>query len=338
VALNEATGAYTVHRTPTRSLDDVMKSFEVWRHQVLADGSTADYAVEDGVLSLVCSGRTVYRPSTIRLSAVDLDRYVAYEAGTWHIGIRSQDGKQNFSGVLRGELGPDRDPVRTREDQRIALIALADLYDLAFLTQRKPSAAAGPPPARAAERGSVSSASASPPLGSLMELAARGEVEGIQERSRTGKNPSEAAHALETAYGVRARSQMLAGQVDAALDTLAAGRHKFGKSAPLRDREAHYVVIGDAYDRLRLAVKLDVADLRSLLRQIEALEPDDSRPIEQMLTRVLADRIADQRAAGRSTVADDLLGSGRDLFPASAQLLTQGRTGALPETGVIEKQ
>ena len=336
VALNEANGGYTVHRTPTRSLDEVMKSFEAWRHQVLADGSTADYAVDDGILSVVCSGRAVYRPSTIRISAVDLDRFVAYEAGTWHIGIRSKDGTQNFSGVLRGELGPDRDSARTREDQRVALIALADLYDLAYLTQGTPSAPAGPAAARPKERGSAKPLPASAPAGSLMELAARGEVEGIQEQSRTKKSPGEAARALETAYGVRARNQMLAGQVDAALDTLASGRQQFGKSPLLRDREAHYVVIGDAYDRLRLAVKLKVADLQSLLRQIETLEPDDSRPIEQMLTRILADRIADQRAAKRSTVADDLLISGRDLFPAGAQLLTQGRAGALPQTGVID--
>lgn len=325
VALNEATGAYTVHRTPTRSLEEVMKSFAQWRHQALADGTTVDYAVEGGILSVVCPGCATHRPSTIPLNAIDLDTLVAYEAGSWHIGIRSKDGTQNFFGVLRGELGPNRDPAKSTEDRGVALGALADLYDLAYLTQSAPAAPV-----------TGKSAAADLPQSSLAALAARGDVDGVQAQLRSKGNSSEAARALETAYTVRARNQMIAGQVDAALETLASARQKFGKSAPLREREAHYVLVGDLYDRLRLAVKLNVADLQPLLRQIETLEPYDSRSIEQMLAGVLADRIADQRAAARGTVADDLLSCGRELFPAWQQLLPQGRAGALPQTGVID--
>jgi hypothetical protein len=127
---------------------------------------------------------------------------------------------------------------------------------------------------------------------------------------------------------------MLDGQVDAALQTLSVGRQKFGKSTVLRDLEAHYVVIGDGYDRLRLAVKLDVSEVRSYLQQIQTLEPNDSTSIEEMLVRTLSNRIADQRAAGRKAIADELLSSGRELFPVWADQLTQGTSGALPERGV----
>ena len=50
--------------------------------------------------------------------------------------------------------------------------------------------------------------------------------------------------------------------------------------------------------------------------------------------RTLSNRNADQRAAGRKAIADELLSSGRDLFPVWADRLTQGTSGALPERGV----
>jgi hypothetical protein len=348
VTLNAATESYTVHRVPKRSLDEVMKSLAGWRHQVLADDSTADFSAEDGILSMECSGCGLSRPSAIDIAMIDLDTIRAYEAGVWHIGIRSKDGTQDFFGVLRGELGPEpHDPTRVSEDRRRALAALADLYDLAYLTQH-PTAAATPPAQRAAPPVASSagrtpaastaaatpkppgaSAAPKPPETALEALAASGDVEGIQ--TRRGKADARAmARALETAYGVRARTQMLAGQIDAALQTLQAGRQSFGKSAALRDREAHYVVIGDAYDRLRLAVKLTVGDLGAYVQQIRTLEPGDATAIEQMLARVLANRIADQRAAGRSGIADELLSSGRELFPASADELARGTPGVLP--------
>jgi hypothetical protein len=170
----------------------------------------------------------------------------------------------------------------------------------------------------------------------LAALASAGDVEAILARQRSKPGSREIAAALETAYGARARHQMLNGYVDAALQTLGAARQKFGKSPGLRDREAHYVVIGDIYDRLRFGVRLDVAGVQEYLREIRTLEPADATSIELMLARTLANRIADHRAAGRGTIADDLLGSGRILFPAAAELLSQGRTGELPTDGVEE--
>ena len=115
---------------------------------------------------------------------------------------------------------------------------------------------------------------------------------------------------------------------------MSAGRQTFGKSVPLRDREAHYVVIGDAYDRLRMAVKLDVAEQQGYLQQIRSLESDDAGAIEQMLMRTLSNRIADQGAAGRKVIVADLVSSGRGLFPAWAEQLTQGKPGVLSQAGV----
>ena len=376
VVFNSQAGTYSVHRVPERSREEVMKSVDGWKHQVLADDSTADFSAEDGILSMECSACGLTRPSAIDLATVDLEGVVAYEAGTWHIGIRSKDGTQDFFGVLRGELGPQpHDPARVDDDQRIALMALADLYDLAYLTQN-PGAAEGSAPsaagqssvpeqgaapakgavaqstgpakessmAAAAAKGdksppSTAAAAAAPAQASkstvtpLATLAANGDVEGIQAR-RNKINSREVANALETAYGVRARAQMLEGQVDSALQTLGAGRQSFGKSAALRDREAHYVVIGDLYDRLRLAVKLDVSQIRDYLRQIQTLEPADATSIEHMLVHTFADRIADQRAAGRKNIVDDLITAGKDLFPTSADQLSQGRAGALTQAGV----
>jgi hypothetical protein len=343
-----------------------MKSLAAWHHQVLADDSTADYSAEDGILSMECSACGLSRPSAIDLATVDLDTVTAYEAGTWHVGIRSKDGTQDFFGVLRGELGPGRhDPARVSDDQHNALAALVDLYDLAYLTQNPqgPPATtvvtaptAQPPAAKVSPKGSPSTQAptqpapvaaattsqratspsadaAKPAAASLATLTESGDIEGIQAR-RTKANARDIAHALETAYGTRARNQMLQGQVDAALQTLSAGRQAFGKSPSLRDREAHYVVVGDAYDRLRLAVKLDIAELQGYLQKIRTLEPDDAHSIEQMLVRTLSNRIADQRAAGRKTIVDDLLSSGRELFPAWADQLAQGTPGVLPQAGV----
>src|SRR5580700_9192409 len=116
-----------------------MKSLAGWQHQVLADDSTAEYSAEDGILSMECSACGLSRPSVIDIASIDLNTIVAYQAGAWHIGIRSKDGTEDFFGVLRGEIGPEpHDPARTRDDERNALVALADLHDLAYLTQNPP--------------------------------------------------------------------------------------------------------------------------------------------------------------------------------------------------------
>jgi hypothetical protein len=334
VVFNAADGTYTVHRVPKRSLDAVTKSLAGWQHQLLADDSTADYSAEDGILSMECSACGLSGPSAIDIATADLSTIVAYEAGAWHVGIRSKDGTQDFFGVLRGEIGPEpHDPARVSGDRREALAALVDMYDLVYLTQNPPVPSA---PAKGGKNPPVAGGpvASKPTVASLATLAAGGDVDGIQALHRAKATPSEMAHALETAYGVRARTQLLDGQVDTALQTLSVGRQKFGKSTVLRDLEAHYVVIGDAYDRLRLAVKLDVTAMRSYLQQIQTLEPNDSTSIEEMLVRTLSNRVADQHAAGRQAIADELLSSGRDLFPVWADRLTQGTSGALPERGV----
>jgi hypothetical protein len=329
VTFNASTGTYTVHRVPKRALEEVMKSFALWHHQVLADESTVDYSAEDGILSMECSACGLTRPSAIDIATIDLDSVVAYEAGVWHLGGRSKDGTQDFFGLLRGEIGPEpHDPTRAGEDRRVALVALVDLFDLAYLTQNPKTTPA------AANSNKVAPVAAAAPrqksnATSLETLAANGDVEGVQALQRTKGNTREVSHALETAYGNRARTQMLDGKVDEALQTLSAARQKFGKSVPLRDQEAHYVVIGDAYDRLRLAVKLDIDALRNLLERIRGLESNDVSSIERMLAGVLSNRIADQRAAGRQPLADGLLTSGRELFPAWAEQLTQGAPGVL---------
>jgi serine/threonine protein kinase len=137
---------------------------------------------------------------------------------------------------------------------------------------------------------------------------------------------------LVAAYAHAARSQLLAGSVDPALQTIAAGRQKFGSAPELKNLEQRYIVAGDAYDRLSTAVALNVAEQRHFLELLRASEGDDYPAIEQMLARTLANRIADQRAANRPTVAVSLLEAGHTVFPDQAALLEQGKAGALPNT------
>jgi hypothetical protein len=339
IVFNSTMDTYTVQRVPTRTLDSVLKSLESWRHQVLADGSTADYTAEDGILSMECSGCGQGRPSAIEVAKIDLKSVMAYLAGNWNIGIRSTDGAQDFRGLLRGELGPGpHDAARVSDNKRIALTALEDLYDLAYLTQNPQApptvAPAKTAPAKAAPVKSAVLPAAKPGAISLDTLAIAGDVEGILAQQRAKPGSRDISSALETAYGVRARLQMLAGDVDTSLQTLTAARQKFGKSVALRDLEAHYVVVGDAYDRLRWGVKLDVPGLQGYLQQIRTLESYDAASIEQMLAETLSNRIADQRAAGRNTIAEDLLSAGRKIFPDFAEMLTQGKSGVLPASGI----
>jgi len=53
-----------------------------------------------------------------------------------------------------------------------------------------------------------------------------------------------------------------------------------------------------------------------------------------MLAQTLANRIADERAANRATVAAGLLEAGRAVFPSYTAQLDQGTAGALPKTGL----
>src|SRR4051812_39237669 len=139
IVFNSTMETYSVQRVPTRTLEAVQKSIESWRNQVLADGSAANYTAEDGILSMECSTCGQGRPSAIEVGKIDLKSVMAYRAGNWNIGLRSADGAQDFRGLLRGELGPGpHDPARESDNKRIALMALEDLYDLAYLTQNPP--------------------------------------------------------------------------------------------------------------------------------------------------------------------------------------------------------
>jgi hypothetical protein len=135
-------------------------------------------------------------------------------------------------------------------------------------------------------------------------------------------------------YAALAKRQMLAGQVDESMQTLAAGRRKFGTAPELKNMEQRYVVAGDAYDRLSTAVTLNVAEQRGYLEKLRASEGADFHAMELMLARTLANRIADQRAANRAPVAAAVLAAGKQLFPEHGALLEQGTAGALPRTGL----
>jgi serine/threonine protein kinase len=145
---------------------------------------------------------------------------------------------------------------------------------------------------------------------------------------------SEVPRLFIAGYAALAKRQMLAGQVDESLQTLAAARRKFGTAPELKNLELRYVVAGDAYDRLSTAVAVNVAEQRGYLEKLRASEGADFHALELMLARTLANRIADQRAANRASVAAAVLAAGRQLFPEHAALLEQGTAGALPRTGL----
>lgn len=140
--------------------------------------------------------------------------------------------------------------------------------------------------------------------------------------------------ALVAAYLHKARNEIIAGTVDAALKTLAEGRQKFGASPELRSLELRYMVVGDAYDRLSTAVTLNVAAQSRYLATLRKSEGADFVPIERMLAQTLANRIADEKAADRTAVAAELLVAGRRLFAEHAALLELGRAGVLPDTPI----
>jgi len=126
-----------------------------------------------------------------------------------------------------------------------------------------------------------------------------------------------------------AREQMSSGSVDQALETIAAGRKKFGGDARLKNMEIAYDRVSEEHDRFSLAAAVNVKRHQEYLSEIRSLAGDEDYPgIEQMLARALANDIADQRARGdRTNVATGLLQSGRVLFPEYADILEQGQAG-----------
>ena len=176
----------------------------------------------------------------------------------------------------------------------------------------------------------------------LADQAAAGDIAGSNSTANALRRAlsgsvyvaNDVPQALITAYARHARAQMLESHVDDALRTLADGRKKFGSSTELKALESHYVVLGDAYDRLSTAVNLNVAEQRRYLDTLRSAEAADFALIERMLARTLANRIADQRAAGRLTIASGLVESGKALFPDQVSVLEHGTAGAIPNTPI----
>ena len=136
-------------------------------------------------------------------------------------------------------------------------------------------------------------------------------------------------------YAHRARTEFAGGKVNESLQTLKEGRRKFGKSPDLKDLEARYVMAADIYDRLSSAVALNVADTTRSLDELKSTEGNEYEAAAQMLAQTLADRIADQQAAGRQAVADKLLEAGKQIFPDYRNILARGTPGVLQATPII---
>jgi serine/threonine protein kinase len=143
---------------------------------------------------------------------------------------------------------------------------------------------------------------------------------------------------LIESYVRLAKKQLLAGSPDAALQTIALGRKRFGSASDLKNLELRYITVGDAFDRLSIAVALNVNEQQNYLESLRASEGPDFPDIERMLANTLANRIADERAANRPTVAASLLDAGRKVFPENSALLEQGTAGMLSvPTAVVEQ-
>jgi hypothetical protein len=128
-------------------------------------------------------------------------------------------------------------------------------------------------------------------------------------------------------FAQRARQQMLDGNTTQALDTLAAGRKRFGGAAALKTLEITYDRVAEEFDRISNTGTLSLKDHQQWLSEIQTLAGDQYAQIEQMLARTLANDIADQKAADRSAVVANLTDAGRKLFPEYAALLDQGKAG-----------
>jgi hypothetical protein len=139
---------------------------------------------------------------------------------------------------------------------------------------------------------------------------------------------------LVLSYVHLAKSQFAAGQVNPALQTLQDGLRKFGKAPELKDLQLRYTSAADLYDRMSTAVVLNTTATKLALDELRTAEGDEYEVAAQMLAQTLADRIADQRAAGRDPVADTLVEAGKQVFPNYSELLGRGRAGVLPATAI----
>ena len=135
---------------------------------------------------------------------------------------------------------------------------------------------------------------------------------------------------LADGYVHLAQSKLAAGDVEGSLQSLAEGRRKF-RDPRFKELEVRYDRVGEIYDQLRNAVSPpNVSQMHDKLQELSAAEGADYPAAEQMLARTLGNRIADQRAADRPTVAARLLEAGRAIFPEDVELLEHGTAGVLP--------
>jgi predicted Ser/Thr protein kinase len=136
---------------------------------------------------------------------------------------------------------------------------------------------------------------------------------------------------LPLSYVNLAKTQFAGGKLIDSLQTIEAGRRKYGASTELRDLHFRYIAVANIYDPLRFAVALNASDMKSRVEDLKSGEGQEYDTATRMLAQTLANRIADQRAAQRDVVADRLLEAGRQIFPGDGELLSQGKAGALPD-------
>jgi predicted Ser/Thr protein kinase len=157
------------------------------------------------------------------------------------------------------------------------------------------------------------------------------------QRAMADAQKQKAAAPVIADYVLQAKTQLAAGDVDGALQTLATARKKYGREEQLKDLEVRYVKIADVYDRLGTAVTLNASEQRTVLEELRISEGDDYVATEQMLAATLGDRIADERAADRPVLAASLLRAGREIFPDDVALLERGKAGVLPAARAAEQ-
>ncbi len=171
----------------------------------------------------------------------------------------------------------------------------------------------------------------------LETQAGNGDIDGASKSAAALRRAAPASsyvvndvpRILAQAYAHFARTEFAAGHVNEALQTLADGRQKFGRSTDLRDQEVKYVAAANLYDRMSSAVVLNAQESKRALGELKEIEGAEFESTAQMLAQTLADRIADHRSAGRDTVADKLADAGKLVFPEYAELLGRGRPGKL---------
>jgi hypothetical protein len=245
--------------------------------------------------------------------------------------------RRQGSDVLVGAAGRARAAKRFSEAEN--LLALAQRVDLGAASIAVERAAIGRE--RSASDATLASQTQQANVDAvkqrLLDQSAAGDVAGATQTATALRRvlagsvyvARDVPQALILAYANRARSQVAAGEVDAALKTLADGRQKYGTAPELKAMELRYVAVGEEYDRLSAAVSMSIGDHRQHLDALRAAAGAEYPVIERMLAQTLADRIADHRAAGRATVAAALLESGRRVFPEFSAQLEHGTAGRL---------